>query len=133
MKFNPEQSAESFARLTSKFKGACAATFISLAALIGLFVYWNLTRVDGINWTIFIVQVVPLLALLPGLLTLHYRAFSWLCFVILMYFILAVSAAFKLDVRFSDLAFVALTVLIFVASMLASHWAQRVQKSTVSS
>lgn len=98
---------------------------VGYAALQLLFIYWNVTRPSGINPTVWLIQAVPLLVFVPGLLKNHYRTYSWVCFIILFYFIQAVSGAFTSTANITDLIFVGLTVYLFVAAMMASRWAQR--------
>lgn len=117
-------------QLQLRFTYASALTFTLYAAMLALFCYWNLSRDSGINWTIFSLQTLPLLALLPGLYTRYYRAFSWLCFVDLLYFVMASLGAFKSTADYLDYLFFSLTILLFCTSMFASRWAQRVQKFT---
>ncbi|MBX2858133.1 MAG: DUF2069 domain-containing protein [Cellvibrionaceae bacterium] len=96
-----------------------------LAAQFALLAYWNLNRASGINWPIWAAQSAPLLLLLPGLLKQHYRSFSWLCFVLLFYFLRAVEGSAMSNARPSDHVFLVLTVCLFTSSMFASRWLQR--------
>ena len=74
------------------------------------------------------IQLVPLLVLLPGMIAKYYRTYSWLCFVLLIYFIFAVEHAFMSKSDILDYLFVLLTVLLFISSMMTSRWMQRFQK-----
>lgn len=98
-------------------------------SLLALFLVWNIFRSQGINWVVLAIQCVPLLALLPNLLSRYYRSYSWLCFVIMLYFIVAVMGAFSSAANILDYTFVALCVVIFITSMMCSRYAQRVQKN----
>lgn len=104
------------------------STMVLYIALLGLFAYWNLTRTTGINWSIWALQSAPLLLLLPGILKTYYRSFSWLCFLMLFYFIKATEGAFMTSATFTDYLFIVLVALLFVSSMLCSRWMQRVAK-----
>ncbi|MDO6423247.1 DUF2069 domain-containing protein [Saccharophagus degradans] len=95
------------------------------AALLALFIFWNISRPSGFNITILLIQCVPLLAFLPGILQNHYRTYSWVCFIILFYFVKAVEGAFASTANFTDGIFIGLTVYLFVCAMMASRWAQR--------
>ncbi len=66
--------------------------------------------------------------LLPGLLSQYYRVYSWLCFIILLYFVVAVMGAFSSVSKPSDYVFLFFTVVLFNVSMMCSRYAQRVQK-----
>jgi len=97
-------------------------------ATLGTFVYWGLSRSGGFNIVIFCIQAIPLLLLLPGLISQYYRVYSWLCFVILLYFVVAVMGAFASTAKISDFVFLSFTVVLFIVSMMCSRYAQRVQK-----
>ena len=96
-------------------------------ALCGLLSYWNLSRPSGINWAIWLLQSAPLLLLLPGLLKRYYRSFSWLCFLMLFYFVRAVEGSAMSTADITDHIFLTLTVGLFISSMFASRWLQRYQ------
>jgi len=103
-------------------------TMCFYVATLGVFVFWGLTRPGGFNVVVFCLQAVPLLLLLPGLLSQYYRVYSWLCFVILLYFVVAVMGVFASTAKISDYVFLASTVVLFIVSMMCSRYAQRVQK-----
>jgi len=77
---------------------------------------------------LFIIQTLPLFILAPSLLSRYYRAFSWLCFIMLLYFIMAVMGALSSIANILDYLFVLFTVALFISSMLCSRYAQRLQK-----
>lgn len=116
-----------------KFRRYRVFTFIAYAALLSIFIIWNVTRASGISWVILLLQGLPLLALLPGLTSGYYRAYSWLCFVVLLYFIVAVTGAMRSNAGLLDYLFLSSTVALFISSMLCSRYAQRVQKNILSS
>ena len=109
-----------------RYQRISRALFIALLTLI---LYWNLTRPSGFNWVVMSMQFLPLLALVPGLYSQHYRAYSWLCFMMLLYFIFAVQGAFASTANLSDYLFVLLCMSLFCSSMMCSRYAQRVQKN----
>lgn len=59
------------------------------------------------------IQALPMALLLPGLHASHPRAYAWLGFIILFYFIHGVLLAFHPDRLVWGLTHIALTVLIF--------------------
>lgn len=71
------------------------------------------------------VQCIPLLVVLPWLLLRHHRAYSWLCFIILMYFIPSVAKVMDPRGDWSHTLLLCFTIIIFFASALASRWLQR--------
>ncbi|TVZ39963.1 putative membrane protein [Alteromonadaceae bacterium 2753L.S.0a.02] len=123
-----QRTTKPIAHLNTKLKISLVMTYASYAALIGLFLGWNFFRDAGPNWAVFIVQAGPLLLLLPGMLKNYYRSFSWLCFLLLIYFIKAVDGVFMSTANLLDVIFLILTVVIFISAMLASRWMQRKTK-----
>ncbi|WP_185235888.1 DUF2069 domain-containing protein [Teredinibacter franksiae] len=125
-----EKAVKPIAHLAKKTRYSLWATGISYAALFVLFLYWNFTRTSGINWVVLAAQSLPLLLLLPGLAKKYYRSYSWLCFLLLIYFVMAVDGIFMSTRNWSDAVFVGLTVTTFISAMLAARWLQRSQKGT---
>ncbi len=103
-------------------------TYGLYALLLALFLFWNLQQLDRLHFIVLALQLLPLLALLPGLLSQYYRVFSWLCFVMLLYFVFAVMGAMSSMATAYDIVFLILCVLLFSSSMFCSRYAQRVQK-----
>lgn len=95
-----------------------------LASLISLFAWWNLINQSPALITIWLFQSLPLLLLLPGILMNYYRSYSWLCFVLLFYFVKAVEGGMLSTAKFSDGLFIMLTVTLFISAMMASRWQQ---------
>lgn len=114
--------------LASKARVASAITYVLYATLLSLFVYWNVVRESGFSLGVFLLQTVPLLAFLPGMIYRAYRSYSWLCFILLFYFIFAVQLVFSSVRETSDFIFLLLTVLLFISAMMTSRWLQRSQK-----
>jgi len=112
----------------TKAQAAVTVNYALYSSLITLFLYWNLTRETGVTFFILLLQTLPLLALLPGMIKKAYRAYSWLCFVLLFYFIFAVQRVFLSTSQVSDYIFLTLIVFLFVSSMMSSRWLQRIQK-----
>src|SRR5690554_2381558 len=90
---------------------------------MALFTLVNITSERG-SLTLWLVQSLPLLLFVPGLLKHYYRTYSWLCFVLLFYF-----TAFTVDAMsplrdWADYLGVSLSVIMFISAMLASRWRQ---------
>lgn len=81
-------------------------------------------------WLPLLIQLLPLLLLLPGLLSRYYRSYSWLCFLSLAYFISYVIQVYSPTRQWHDWLGLASTVVIFIAGMYASRWLQRYFLST---
>lgn len=77
------------------------------------------------NVVIWLIVTVPLLIFLPGLWRARPRTHAWLCFVTLLYFLMAVPNVFIADGR--ELAVVELVgvVMLFLGSMFYVRWAAR--------
>ena len=74
--------------------------------------------------SLMIFTFLPLLILVPGLYTERYKTISMLCFVTLLYFVVAVSNLFEADANAFDVAEVVLLVVLFNAAMMFSRWKQ---------
>lgn len=106
-----------------------AVLLICFAALFIIFVFWLVNRPSGLNVTIFLTQIIPLAVFLPGIIQNHYRTYSWICFLLLFYFIKGVEGVFISTNSLSDGVFLAFISMAFVTSMMASRWAQRLHKN----
>lgn len=116
--------------LASKAQKSKALTLFFVASMLALFIFNQIFSTHNINWTALILQSLPLALLLPSLIGNHYRAYSWLCFIMLLYFIFAVMNALISTANITDYLFLSLTILTFTAAMMASRWLQRVYKQT---
>ena len=108
----------------ARFKIARNCTFICYAGLLAMFAALNLTRQEG-SLATWLMQTLPLLVVLPGLLKDKHRSYSWLCFVILIYFTAYVVEVMSPLFVWTDALALTLSVVIFIAAMLASRWLQR--------
>jgi uncharacterized membrane protein len=81
-------------------------------------------------WGIWILQTIPLLLILPGLLTKYYRSYSWLCFLMLAYFISYVVQVYSPTRDLHDWFGLVATVAVFMSAMFASRWLQRLPMTT---
>lgn len=111
------------AGVRSKLSLGLATVYGSLAVFIVLISWLNFSGGAG-NIKIWVVKILPLLILIPGLVKQHHRAYSWLCFVILPYFIFITPALFE-AFALKNWIYLALTVIIFIAAMMTSRWLQQ--------
>ena len=111
------------AAIYRKFRIARIIFLTCYLCLLALFTVLNITEADG-GFALWLVQCVPLLIFVPGLLQQRYRTYSWVCFVILLYFTWSVVNAMSPFVRWHDIVVVALSVIMFIAAMMASRWLQ---------
>lgn len=75
--------------------------------------------------TIWVIRVAPLLIFVRGVLREDLRTLAWLCFVVLLYFVMAVTESmspFALWINYVELA---LTVIIFISATLFIRWRGR--------
>jgi uncharacterized membrane protein len=99
---------------------------IFLPAYTGLLVLFTLLNMfgEGGGIKLWLVQCLPLLIFIPGLLRQQYRTYSWICFVILAYFTWSVVNTMSPLIRWHDVVVVILTVIIFISAMMVSRWLQ---------
>jgi len=103
---------------------ALALTWLSLLGLVMLFSIVNIVRADGALWR-WLIQCLPLLIFVPALLARAHRAYSGLCFVILLYFIVAVVGVMGPRANWADGVLLVLSVVLFTTATFASRWLQR--------
>jgi len=106
-----------------KFLAARMLFLICYAVMLLLFCLLNLFLDQG-SFKLLLVQCVPLLIFVPGLVQQRYRTYSWICFVILPYFTWSVVNVMSPLIRWHDIAVLILSVIIFVTAMMASRWLQ---------
>lgn|SRR5690554_4398719 len=106
-----------------KFLAARMLFLICYAVMLLLFCLLNFFLDQG-SFKLLLVQCVPLLIFVPGLVQQRYRTYSWICFVILPYFTWSVVNVMSPLIRWHDIAVLILSVIIFVTAMMASRWLQ---------
>ena len=106
-------------------------TLVLYGLLLASFCVWQLILPDGPKYFLWLVQMVPLLIFLPGLLRDNPRVYIGLCFVLLLYFIKAVEGLFTPSRDWLDYALLALTVTLFIVSMMASRHLQHCAKPAI--
>lgn len=74
---------------------------------------------------IWIIQTVPLLVVLPGILRAGVTAHAWLSFIAMLYFAAAVTNLFIPPLRILDVLELIFSVEIFVGAMLYVRWRSR--------
>jgi uncharacterized membrane protein len=96
--------------------------FLALAALL---LVWNLMFADlpgKLLWVIPAFQLAPLLLLAPGLILGNARAHAWTCFVVNLYFIQGVLAAFDPSKALFGWVQALLSVSLFCAALMYTRW-----------
>ncbi|AFU98319.1 DUF2069 domain-containing protein [Simiduia agarivorans] len=97
---------------------------ISTAALILNAAVEQLTE-PSVRWTLLLLQSIPLLMFVPGMLANHHRTYSWLCFVVLFYFIVGVTNVMSPLADTFGWVLLAASTLLFMAAMMTSRWLQQ--------
>ncbi len=103
----------------------------SFAGLLLLFAIYNLTAPQG-SLKLWLIQSLPLAIFIPGLLQPQsryrsWRTYSWLCFVVLLYFTHAVTNVMSPLASWSDTVQLLLSITLFIGAMLTSRWLQHWQ------
>jgi uncharacterized membrane protein len=102
-----------------------AASLASFFALGTLLLVWNLLLADlpgKLLWVIPVVQLAPLALLTPGLILGNARAHAWTCFVVNLYFIQGVLAAFDPSRALLGWLEALLSISLFCAALLYTRW-----------
>lgn len=97
----------------------CNWSYSALLVMLAL----NILLGEKINIMHLLVAILPLAIFIPNLRKPHHRTYSWLCFVLLMYFLFLV----PLLMSYWSLIYWVLTILVsilFIAAMMTSRWLQ---------
>ena len=111
--------------LQPRLKLSRVATLVSFFALTALLLAWNLfiAEIPGeLRWVIASLQLIPMLLLAPGLILGNARAHAWACFVVNLYFIQGVLAAFDPSKTLFGCAETLLSVRLFCSALLYTRW-----------
>jgi len=104
-------------------------TLISVLLLV-LQLSYNTLLVPPINKLpdakIWLIQILPLLLMVPGLVRGGHRSFALLCFLCMMYFMAAVINAFTPGYTWPPYVEIALIVIMFVSAMFYARYVRRV-------
>lgn len=108
-------------------KLACLSRRMSIALLLSLIGFLAVSHVVRGQDVIFrvLVSCTPLLGFLPGLIKAQFRAGSWLCFVLLMYFVGFTYQLWIPGNTWGESIGLFLTVTLFVSAMMYARWQQR--------
>ena len=106
---------------------ACLSRRISIALLLSLVGFLAVSHILREQDVIFrvLVSCIPLLCFLPGLIKAHFRAGSWLCFVLLMYFVGFTAQLGIPGNLWGESVALFLTVTLFISAMMYARWQQR--------
>ena len=105
---------------TARLACLVSGTLLVLLYAIKTLVLWP-TAIDT-RVIIFVIQVLPFVALLPGIIKSHWRSYAWLCFILLLYFMNATLALFSPGRLIVDWFIMAAVISVFMAAMLYVRW-----------
>lgn len=120
----PPETTEQAHAIRRRLIAARTLVLVCYAGLLLLFTALTLFHPDP-NWALWIAQVVPLLIFAVGLVRGHHRTYSWLCFVVLLYFTWSVTNVMSPFAYWRDYLVLLITVILFISAMMASRWRQQ--------
>lgn len=97
----------------------CNSCYIALLVVFTLNYFIN----DNVKLVTWLVSLFPLLIFIPGLLKPKHRTYSWMCFVLLMYFLIIIPLLMS-SWHWSYWVMTILISILFVAAMMTSRWLQ---------
>ncbi|MCB1615270.1 MAG: DUF2069 domain-containing protein [Pseudomonadales bacterium] len=101
---------------------------LTLYALLLAVISFSVPLRETASVTLWAFQVIPLLLFLPGMLKKNWRTYIWLCFILLLYFLVSVLNIFSPTVLITDYVELALICSLFITAMLFCRWRQRYLK-----
>ncbi len=112
--------------LEAKLHWGRIVTWLCYGALLLQLSILNLSEEHGsiARW---VMQCLPLLLVLPGMIIQRYKTYSWLCFILLLYFTAYVVEVGSPLFTWTDATGLSLTVIMFISSMMTSRWLQHWQ------
>ncbi|MFC6632304.1 DUF2069 domain-containing protein [Microbulbifer taiwanensis] len=111
--------------VAGKLRFARRLNWFCYGGLMLLFAVQNLFLPGGsIKW--WILQSIPLLLVLPGMLKDHYRSYLWLCFILLLYITASIVDVMMPGRGWQHGVLLLLSLTLFFSAMMTSRW-QRMQ------
>lgn len=98
------------------------AAFFSLIALLVVNTLFFTDLHGARPWVILGIQLLPLALVTPGMLSGSARAHAWMCFVLNLYFITGVEAAFDPSRALFGWLEVVISLTLFVSALLYIRW-----------
>lgn len=119
---------------------ASRAWYAMIASYIGLLLVFLVSTFtnppesipDGLTLVLsglgfWLLWVLPLLLVVPGLMKRSHKAASWLAYLIMLYFVIGVMLVFTPEASLWGWLIVGLTLAIFLSSLLYTRWQKRVE------
>lgn len=114
-----DEQAQAIYRSLCWGKAIALGSYGLLLALLVLLYFIN----SHSSFLFLVVQLVPLLIFVPGLVRNTHRTYSWLCFVVLIYFVAIIPLVMGRGL-WSDWLMTLLCVSLFCSAMMTSRWLQ---------
>ena len=111
--------------LEPRVKVARALSLLAFFSLVGLLCVYYLFVADlhgARPWVILLIELVPLMFVVPGMLMGSPRGHSFTCYVVNLYLIKGALAAFDPDRQVFGLLEIAASVAVFCSAMLYVRW-----------
>ncbi|MFK4025459.1 DUF2069 domain-containing protein [Stutzerimonas balearica] len=108
-----------------------AVSLLSYLALFLLVGIWNGVFADlhgARTWVVLSILLIPLLIVAPGVLLGHARAHAWLCFVVNLYFIRGVLAAFDPARSLYGWTEALVSLVLFCSALLYTRWKSQLDR-----
>jgi uncharacterized membrane protein len=122
----PAKPLPSLTWLQPRLRLSRAISLLSFIALAALQVLWDVHYANipsaKLLWAVLGLQLVPLLILAPGLLMGNARAHAWACFVVNIYFIQGVLAAFDPSKAWYGWLLSGISLCLFCAALMYTRW-----------
>ena len=97
----------------------CNSCYIALLVVFTLNYFIN----ENVRLATWLVTIFPLAIFIPGLLKPKHRTYSWMCFVLLMYFLFIIPLLMN-SWHWSYWIMTILVSTLFIAAMMTSRWLQ---------
>ncbi|WP_105101462.1 DUF2069 domain-containing protein [Microbulbifer pacificus] len=115
------------AQVARKLDIARTLNWICYAGLLLLFAVKTLIIDGNVKW--WLLQTVPLLLVLPGMLKRQQRSYLWLCFILLLYITAGIVDVMMPTRGWQHGVLTALSLILFVSAMMASRWQVQLQNA----
>lgn len=103
-------------------RGVSLACFFGLIGLLCVY-YLVFANLHGARpWVILLIELVPLLILVPGMLKGSPRGYSFTCYVVNLYLLKGALAAFDPNRQLFGLLEISASVAVFVSALLFVRW-----------
>ncbi len=103
-------------------------TLVLYTGLLGLMTLSTLLAdYDKVRVQVFVLllQVLPLLCFLPGMIKRKFKSYLWLCLVLLVYFTVVVTRLFMPKAGWMEYLQLGFQILLFISATIYARWRQQ--------